>query len=180
MTGYQPPKQPPPDLTDDFFSTSNYSGGSYKGAAGGSSYTQQIDLFNDTSSSSSRPPHFNSGPARSGAGDFNSLLDQQPLHGGARMGDHVGGGADPVAQGTPASALGNVSLGNPVGTEKELNDFFKQEQLSGDGKRAGGQAAMEGFGSQAPQGTGVPVPEFLKNAKHPVVCLFHLLFKALW
>ncbi|CAD7932176.1 unnamed protein product [Amoebophrya sp. A120] len=106
---------------------------------------------------------------------------------------------------TPAPSTSTTA---PQASRNELDNFFSQEKIStasttgtvsmagslGGGVStpsslsgtmtpvvpAGGAQEMTGFGS-APPPTALQqaIPEFIKNAKHPVVCCFHLLFKML-
>eukprot|EP00392_Amoebophrya_sp_AT5.2_P012902 g13009.t1 len=103
----------------------------------------------------------------------------------------LGGDLQPFGGG----AVGASTAGT---TDAALDDFFKQEALSAStstaatasggyvqpsgvvGPGGGGSTNMQAFGSAPPPSAFQnALPEFLKNAKHPVICAFHLLFKTL-
>ncbi|CAD7975183.1 unnamed protein product [Amoebophrya sp. A25] len=83
-------------------------------------------------------------------------------------------------------------MNNPA-TAGDLDDFFSQQNLGPPPAASGsvqssvvpptlGPQAMQGFGSEPAAGGnpfGAVIPDFLKGAKHPVTCCFHLLFKTL-
>lgn len=194
---YQPPKVF--ELSDDFQATLDTS------STGTSFASNNFDLLDfssgfgtaPVSSTAHQPASTHHGGA---AADFDALLNLEPLAGGPSGGNQQPPGGNQQPGGKPftyypeqggahrltmttnagiGQSAGNVSLGAP-GESEELNDFFKQEQLNKGGVGSGG-GAITGFGSGgAEEESRVPVPEFLKGAKHPVVCMFHLLFKALW
>jgi len=66
-------------------------------------------------------------------------------------------------------------------TPADLDDFFSQTNLGPPSIQATGQLPQQTFGGGPQQGVfgSAVVPEFLKNAKHPITCCFHLLFKGL-
>lgn len=141
-------------------------------AAAAPSATSVDDLFD-----------FNSTPSTSSGGStaFNNMSAKS-----------LGGDLQPSGGG----AVGASTAGT---TDAALDDFFKQEALSAStstaatasggyvqpsgvvGPGGGGSTNMQAFGSAPPPSAFQnALPEFLKNAKHPVICAFHLLFKTLW